>query len=92
MTFNLPLHILGMSELKPPQSGSNGSPLPRAATVVQTHLARIRAAAAAGNMDLVMKLTYQVDGCFRKSSDRFSRCWIIMRNNRVRLSPAFLLH
>ena len=46
----------------------NGSALPRATSVVQTYLARIRGAAAAGNMDLVMQLTDKVEGHFLQAS------------------------
>ena len=64
------LRLAGMSELVDEAAqaaatrSDNESALPRATSVVQTYLARIRAAAAAGNMDLVMQLTDKVEGQF----------------------------
>ena len=46
---------------------------PRATSVVQSHLADIRAAAAAGNFDLVIELTTKMDEYFRQTSGRCSR-------------------
>lgn len=67
------LRITGMSELVPGAAGAAAkgsdhvSAPPRATSVVQTYLDRIRAAAAAGNMDLVMQLTDKVEGHFRQA-------------------------